>query len=64
MEAKFISCFEDISQAIWLKSFISMLRVVESVSRPLKMYYDNLAAVFLAKNNKSGDRSKYDDIKI
>ena len=27
------------------------------------MYYDNSAAVFMAKNNKSGSRSKHIDIK-
>ncbi|XP_017438288.1 uncharacterized protein LOC108344344 [Vigna angularis] len=45
------------------KSFISGLRVVDSISRPLKLYYDNSAAGFMAKNNKSGCRSKHIDIK-
>ena len=29
----------------------------------MRLYYDNSAAVFLAKNNKSGSRSKHIDIK-
>ena len=29
-----------------LKSFISGLRIVNSISRPLKLYCDNSAAVF------------------
>ena len=33
------------------------------ISRPLSIYCDNLAAVFMAKNNKSGSRSKHIDIK-
>ncbi|RVW64595.1 Retrovirus-related Pol polyprotein from transposon TNT 1-94 [Vitis vinifera] len=63
MEAKFISCFEATSHGVWLKSFISRLRVMDSISRPLSIYCDNSAAVFMAKNNKSGSRSKYIDIK-
>ena len=37
--------------------------IVDSISRPIKMYYDNIVVVFLAKNNKSGSRSKHIDIK-
>ena len=36
---------------------------MDSISRPLKLNYDNSAAVFMAKNNKSGSRSKHIDIK-
>ena len=35
---------------------------MDSISRPLKLYCDNLAVVFMAKNNKSGSRSKHIDI--
>jgi Reverse transcriptase (RNA-dependent DNA polymerase) len=62
-EAEFVSCFEATSHGVWLKSFISGLRIVDSISRPLRFYCDNSAAVFLAKNNKSGSRSKHIDIK-
>ena len=60
---EFVSCFEATSHGVWLKSFISGLRVVDSISRPLKLYCDNFVAVFMAKNNKSGSRSKHIDIK-
>ena len=63
MEAEFVSCFEATSQGVWLKSFIYGLRVMDSISRPLRIFCDNSAAVFLAKNNKSGSRSKHIDIK-
>nr|KYP74792.1 Copia protein [Cajanus cajan] len=63
MEAEFVSCFEATSHGVWLKSFISGLRVVDSIAKPLKLYCDNSAAVFMAKNNKSGSRSKHIDIK-
>lgn len=63
MEAEFIACYEATSQALWLKNFISGLRIVDSISRPLRIFCDNSAAVFFSKNNKSGSRSKHIDIK-
>ena len=48
---------------MWLKSFIFGFRVMDSISRPLRIFCDNSAAMFLAKNNKSGSRSKHIDIK-
>ena len=63
MEAKLVSFFEATSQGVWLKSFIYGLRVTDSISRSLRIFFDNLAVVFLAKNNKSGSRSKHIDIK-
>jgi hypothetical protein len=63
MEAKFISCFEATLHGVWLTSFISGLRIMDSISKPLRMYCDNLAVVFMAKNNKSGSRNKHIDIK-
>ena len=62
MEAEFVSCFEATSHGVWLKSFMSGLHIVDSISRPLRLYCDNSAAVFMAKNNKSGSRSKHIDI--
>ncbi|XP_070014221.1 secreted RxLR effector protein 161-like [Nicotiana sylvestris] len=63
MEAEFIACYEATSQALWLKNFIYGLRIVDSISRPLRIFCDNSAAVFFSKNNKSGSRSKHIDIK-
>ena len=63
MEAEFVSCFKATSHGVWLKSFIFVLRIMDFISRPLRIYYDNSAAVFMAKNNKSGSRSKHIDIK-
>ena len=58
-----MSCFEVTSHGVWLKSFISRLKIMDSISRSLRIYYDNSAAVLMAKNNKSGSRSKNIDIK-
>ena len=63
MKVEFISCFEATSHGVWLKSFISRLRIMDSISRPLSIYCDNSTVVFTAKNNKSGNRSKHIDIK-
>ena len=46
-----------------MKSFISKLRIIDSVSMLLGIFCDNLVVVFLAKNNKSGSRSKHINIK-
>ena len=63
MEAEFVSYFEATSHGVWLKSFIFGLRIVDSISRPLRIYCDNLGVIYMAKNNKSGSRSKHIDIK-
>ena len=63
MEAEFVSCFEATLHGVWLKSFISGLRIMDSISRPLIMYCDNLVVVFMAKNNKNDSRRKHIDIK-
>ena len=63
MEAEFVPYFEATSHSVRLRSFMSGLRIVDSASRPLRMFYNNPTVVFMAKNNKSGSRSKYIDIK-
>ena len=62
MEAEYVACYEVISQALWLRSFIG-LRVVDSISRPLRIYCDDLATVCFSKNSKRGSRNKHIDIK-
>ena len=41
MEVEFVSCFEATSHGVWMKSFIFGLRIVDSVSKPLKVFCDN-----------------------
>lgn len=38
MEAEFVSGFEATSHGVWLKSFILGLRIVNSISTPLRIY--------------------------
>lgn len=46
-----------------LRSFIYGLQAVDSISRPITIYFDNSVIVFFSKNNKSYGRSKHIDIK-
>ncbi|KAL1342187.1 hypothetical protein AAHE18_09G140400 [Arachis hypogaea] len=63
MEPEFISCFEATSQGVWLKNFISELKIMDCISWLLRIYCDNSTVVFMAKNNRSSSQSKHIDIK-
>ena len=63
MEAEFVSCFEGTSYGVWLKNFIYGLRIMDSISKPLRLYCDNSVVAFITKNNKSGCQNKHIDIK-
>ena len=47
MKVEFVACFEATIQANWLQ-----IGIVNSIARPLKMYYDNSTTIFFSKNNK------------
>jgi hypothetical protein len=63
MYAEFIACYEVTGQVNWLKKFIPGLKVIDSIHKPLKLYYDNNPAVQYAHNNKSSGAAKHIDIK-
>ena len=63
MEAEFVACFEATIQGLWLRNFISRLGVVDSISKPLKIYCDNSAAVFFSKNDKYSKGAKHMELK-
>ena len=48
---------------MWLKGFIPGLRVVDNISKPLRLYYDNKTAIFYANSNKSSGAAKHIEIK-
>ncbi|GJV65502.1 retrovirus-related pol polyprotein from transposon TNT 1-94 [Tanacetum coccineum] len=52
MEAEFVACYEATIHPLWLRNFISGLGVVDTISKPLKMYCDNTTAIFFSKNDK------------
>ena len=64
METKYVVCYETTSHQIWLQNFISALEVVHSISKPLKLFCDNSAAVSFSRNIRSTSRSKHIDVKF
>ncbi|RDX64093.1 Copia protein, partial [Mucuna pruriens] len=63
MAVEFVACFKASSNGIWLLNFVTSLRVVDDIERPLKIYYDNNSAVLYSNNNRSSTNSKFIDIK-
>jgi hypothetical protein len=63
MYAEFVACYEAIRQAEWFKKFVSGLRVVDSIEKPLKIYCDNEPAAQYSYNNKKSDVVKHIKIK-
>ena len=64
MYAEFVACYEATGQVNWLKKFMSGLKVVDDIHRPLKLYCDNEPAVTYAHNNRSSNAAKHIDIKF
>ncbi|KAJ9556201.1 hypothetical protein OSB04_010815 [Centaurea solstitialis] len=48
----------------WLQNFVTGLRIVKGVERPLKLFCDNNSAVLYSNNNRSSIKSKHIDIKF
>ena len=63
MQVEYVACYEATGQAVWLKNFITWLRVVDSISKPLTLYCDNQPAVIYSSNTKSKTGAKQIDIK-
>ena len=49
---------------IWLWNFITQLRIVNGIKKPLRINCDNKAAKLYSKNNQSSLKSKHIDIKF
>ena len=64
MEAEFVACYEASNQGIWLRNFVTWLRILGSIERPLKLYCDNRSDVLYSNNNRSSSKSKHIDIKF
>ena len=64
MAAEFIACYEASNHGIWLRNFVTGLRILEGVERPLKLFCDNKSAVLYSNNNRSSSKSKHIDIKF
>ncbi|CAL2233251.1 unnamed protein product [Prunus armeniaca] len=64
MQAEFLAIYEATSIAMWLKKFMSMLKVVDSIQRPIQLWNDNSAAVYFAKGNKRSGRLRHLQLKF
>ena len=63
MEAEFVACFEATIHALWLQNYILGLGVVDTITKPLKIYCDNSAAVFFSKKDKYSRGAKHMKLK-
>ena len=48
---------------LWLRNFILGLAIVDTIEKPLRIYYDNSAAVFFSKNDKYSNGAKHMELK-
>ena len=64
METEFIACYEASNHGIWLRNFVSGLRIMDGIERPLKLFCGNKSAVLYSNNNRSSTKSKFIDIKF
>ena len=58
-----MACFEATIHALWLRNFISGLGVIGTITKPLKIYCDNSAAVFFSKKDKYSRGAKHMELK-
>ena len=63
MAAKFVACYEASNHGIWLPNFVTRLRIMDGIERPLKLFCDNKSTI-LYSNNRSYTKSKFIDIKF
>ncbi|KAH9671264.1 hypothetical protein KPL70_017295 [Citrus sinensis] len=63
MEAEFVACNEAIVHGLWLRNFISGLRIIDSIAKLLKIYCDNVATIFFSKNNRYSKGAKHMELK-
>ena len=64
MATEFVACYEASNHGIWLQNFVTGLRVMDDIERPLKLFCDNKSVVLYSNNNRSSIKSKFIDIKF
>nr|GEX57192.1 hypothetical protein [Tanacetum cinerariifolium] len=50
-EAEFIAAYDASKEAVWIQKFIFRLDIVPTIKEPIKMYYDNIGAIAVAKES-------------
>ncbi|MFC0083216.1 Ty1/Copia family ribonuclease HI, partial [Aciditerrimonas ferrireducens] len=58
-ESEYIAASEAAKEAVWIRSFVSQLGIVQSSADPALLFCDNTAAVTLAKEPRSHQRTKH-----
>ncbi|KAJ9552070.1 hypothetical protein OSB04_016115 [Centaurea solstitialis] len=58
-EAEYIAASDAAKEAVWLRNFITDLRVIASISRPVDIYCDNSGAVAQAKEPREHHKSRH-----
>ncbi|KAJ9546917.1 hypothetical protein OSB04_019460 [Centaurea solstitialis] len=58
-EAEYIAASDAAKEAVWLRNFLSDLRVVASISRPIDIFYDNSGTVAQAKEPREHHKSRH-----
>ncbi|KAJ9557116.1 LOW QUALITY PROTEIN: hypothetical protein OSB04_011730 [Centaurea solstitialis] len=58
-EAEYIAASDAAKEAIWLRNFLSDLRVVASISRPIDIFCDNSGVVAQAKEPREHHKSRH-----
>ena len=59
MEAEYVACSAATQDAIWLRSFLQHLEIVKSALDPVTIFYDNTAALAVAKDPKYHGKTKH-----
>ena len=59
MEVKIVACFEARTHVKWLRNFISRLKIVNSISKSLRILSDKYFAISYAKSTKNTSGAKY-----
>ena len=64
METEFMACYEASNHGIWLRNFITKLRNLYRIEKPLRINCDNKTVELYSKNNRCSSKSKHIDIKF
>ena len=59
-----MACYKATCHALWLWNFVSSSEVVHSISKSLKLFYDNSATVSFFTNTRFTSHSKHIDMKF
>ena len=58
-EAEYIAASEAAKEAVWIKKFITELKVFPAIKNNIVMYCDNTGAIAQSKEPRSHQKSKY-----